>query len=85
MLCTFLIFYFCAASHGVIKNDYSIIHGCCRSVGRPIGNQYGVGTGPILLDNLACNGNEDSLFDCGHGGVGVHNCGHGEDISISCN
>ena len=22
MLCTFLVFYFCAASHGVIKNDY---------------------------------------------------------------
>jgi len=21
MLCTFLVFYFCAASHGVIKND----------------------------------------------------------------
>ncbi len=43
---------------------------------------YGQGIGPILLDDLACTGNEDSLFDCQHSTI--HNCVHSEDIGVVC-
>jgi len=40
---------------------------------------------PILLDNLSCNsGTEATLGTCNHNGIGVHNCGHGEDVMIRC-
>ena len=46
---------------------------------------FGQGTGPILLDNLACTGNEARLFDCPNNGIGVHNCAHSEDAGAVCN
>ena len=45
---------------------------------------FGQGTGPILLDNLACTGNEARLFDCPNNGIGVHNCIHAEDAGAVC-
>ncbi len=42
------------------------------------------GTGRIWLDELRCTGNERSIFDCSHGGMGVNNCGHAEDVGVSC-
>jgi deleted-in-malignant-brain-tumors protein 1 len=53
--------------------------------GRMINNQYGPGYGQIWLDDVDCVGSESSLADCRHIGWGVHNCGHYEDVSISCN
>ena len=49
-----------------------------------MGNRYGSGSGQIWLDDVQCNGDETSLAECGHNGWGVHNCGHGEDVSIAC-
>ena len=46
--------------------------------------RYSQGTGPILLDDVSCLGNESSLFSCKHSGVGNHNCGHSERASIRC-
>ena len=45
---------------------------------------YGQGTGPILLDQVRCNGNEQSLLDCPQNPVGQHDCSHDQDASITC-
>ena len=45
---------------------------------------FGQGSGQILLDDLHCTGSEASLLECSHAGINVHNCGHGEDASVTC-
>ena len=62
----------------------------CRQLGFPdameaTGRAYfGSGTGPIYLDEVECIGNETDLTSCGHNGIGVHDCNHGEDAGIVC-
>lgn len=45
---------------------------------------FGQGTGLIFLDNIDCVGNETSIFECPHNGMGNHNCGHSEDAGAVC-
>jgi len=47
---------------------------------------YGGGSGNIWLDNVGCTGNENALEDCPHAGWGAGNgnCGHYEDVAITC-
>ena len=40
--------------------------------------------GLILLDDLDCVGTELRLIDCPHPGIGMENCGHGEDAGVRC-
>ena len=40
------------------------------------------GTGDIVLDDLQCTGSEKTLTHCNH--ITSHNCGHHEDIGITC-
>ena len=44
---------------------------------------FGQGTGPIWLDNLACLGFEDSLFNCTYD-AHTADCAHFEDAGLRC-
>ena len=47
--------------------------------------KYGLGTGPIFLDDLHCDGSENTLFECSSSRrPGSHNCAHSEDASVEC-
>ena len=43
---------------------------------------FGQGIGPILLDNVHCNGSESSLLDCNY--HNQSNCAHSADAGVRC-
>ena len=60
---------------------------CMIHVGSiPVKNaELGEGIGPILLDQLMCNGSEASLLEClPSDNIGLHNCNHNEDAGVRC-
>uniref|UniRef100_K1PUY0 Deleted in malignant brain tumors 1 protein n=1 Tax=Magallana gigas TaxID=29159 RepID=K1PUY0_MAGGI len=61
----------------------------CQSLGFPnftgvarAAAYFGQGSGPILLDNVRCNGNEGDIRNCSYT-MNV-NCGHSEDAGVIC-
>ena len=44
---------------------------------------FGQGSGPILLDNLACSGSESRLVDCTYDN-NTADCSHSEDAGVRC-
>ena len=70
------------------RNEADVV---CRqlgfgSSGTPYSSAYfGQGAGPILLDDVACTGNELKLASCGHLGYGnTRSCTHFEDAGVRC-
>ena len=45
---------------------------------------FGAGSGSIAFDDLDCTGDEISLLFCPHLGNFQHNCGHNEDVGVTC-
>ena len=70
--------------------DYSDASVACRQLGYTGVSDYDISISSgssfqrIWLDDVVCSGSESKLINCRHNGYGVHNCGHSEDVGISC-
>ena len=63
----------------------------CRQLGFNHAIEFYSGTshfeqayGPIHLENVVCQGYEESIMFCDHSTVGVHDCTHNEDVGVLC-
>ena len=46
---------------------------------------FSEGEGPIFLDYLECDGDEDDLLDCRRNSpLGIVDCSHSSDVGIIC-
>ncbi|XP_038051846.1 uncharacterized protein LOC119724729 isoform X2 [Patiria miniata] len=76
---------------GTVCDDYWSIEDAlvvCRQLGYSSvaseHTKFGPGSGPILMDDVSCSGNEEVLGDCPHVGRDNHDCSHDEDVGVVC-
>ncbi|NXW89731.1 DMBT1 protein, partial [Alopecoenas beccarii] len=68
-------------------NDAAVVCkqlGCGSAVGAPHYGHFGLGSGPIWIDDGGCNGTESALSDCTHAGWGEHDCEHVKAAGVMC-
>ncbi|XP_072051923.1 uncharacterized protein [Amphiura filiformis] len=79
----------------VCDDEWDIIDArvVCRQLGysdairHTVGAEFGQGTGVIVLDNVACTGEETNLYECPlqpRVPFGRNNCKHAEDAGVVC-
>ena len=47
-------------------------------------SQFGGGSGPIWMDQVSCDGDEELLTWCNAQQFGHHDCSHGKDVGVKC-
>ncbi|PIK49864.1 putative scavenger receptor cysteine-rich protein type 12 isoform X1 [Apostichopus japonicus] len=68
-------------------NDANVV---CRQLGYSGATEafngafFGQGSGPIVLDQVQCDGDERYVLECSHSTLGDTNCGHHQDAGLSC-
>ena len=48
-------------------------------------DSFGVGSGPIFLDEVDCSETDSTLLQCRtFSPLGIHSCSHSQDVAIIC-
>jgi deleted-in-malignant-brain-tumors protein 1 len=72
---------FTVSETDVICRQLGVVHNGTQRI-----SEITPGSGPIFLDELNCDGDENSLLDCrSFNPRGVHMCTHSQDAGVRCN
>lgn len=70
-------------SNYIKKKKNHAINMCAGAIARRRA-YFGSGSGPILLADMFCSGDESSLLDCNRNMFGMLSCNHFEDAGVTC-